>query len=150
MDRRSKELMPACIVSVILKRCGNVYWRNDVPTPSSQHSAAHTPSIAFRHLSPRKDVVNQCLEFECSCHYCSSAIVTGAEDTMSTHPLSSIVCHYCSPVMVTGAEDTMSTHPLSSIVCHYCSPVMVTGAEDTMSTHPAYVSLLPLQQVLKI
>ena len=23
----------------------------------------HTPSIAFRHLPPRKDVVNQCLEF---------------------------------------------------------------------------------------
>ena len=25
--------------------------------------ASHTPSIAFRHLPPRKDVVNQCLEF---------------------------------------------------------------------------------------
>ena len=23
----------------------------------------HTPSIAFRHLHPRKDVVNECLEF---------------------------------------------------------------------------------------
>ena len=25
--------------------------------------SVHTPSIAFRHLPPRKDVVNQCLEF---------------------------------------------------------------------------------------
>ena len=25
--------------------------------------SSHTPSIAFRHLPPRKDVVNQCLEF---------------------------------------------------------------------------------------
>ena len=27
------------------------------------HGAFHTPSTAFRHLPPRKDVVNQCLEF---------------------------------------------------------------------------------------
>ena len=26
---------------------------------------SHTPGIAFRHLPPRKDVVNQCLEFVC-------------------------------------------------------------------------------------
>ena len=31
----------------------------------STEGASHTPSIAFRHLSPRKDVVNQCLEFGC-------------------------------------------------------------------------------------
>ena len=28
------------------------------------HTHPHTPSIAFRHLPPRKDVVNQCLEFD--------------------------------------------------------------------------------------
>ena len=35
-----------------------------------------TPSIAFRHLSPRKDVVNQCLECVCACvcvHVCVRA-----------------------------------------------------------------------------
>ena len=28
----------------------------------------HTPNIAFRHLPPRKDVVNQCLEFGVAVH----------------------------------------------------------------------------------
>ena len=28
------------------------------------HTHPHTPSIAFWHLPPRKDVVNQCLEFD--------------------------------------------------------------------------------------
>ena len=28
------------------------------------HTHSHTPTIAFRHLPPRKDVVNQCLEFD--------------------------------------------------------------------------------------
>ena len=29
----------------------------------SSDFTTHTPSIAFRHLPPRKDIVNQCLEF---------------------------------------------------------------------------------------
>ena len=36
---------------------------NVVPGSLSQ-PAPHTPTIAFRHLPPRKDVVNQCLEFD--------------------------------------------------------------------------------------
>ena len=31
------------------------------------HRQSHTPSTAFRHLPPRKDVVNRCLEFEVMC-----------------------------------------------------------------------------------
>ena len=37
--------------------------------------SVHTPSIAFRHLPPRKDVVNQCLEFGLSSH--SSDLIDG-------------------------------------------------------------------------
>ena len=30
----------------------------------ARERTSHTPSTAFRHLRPRKDIVNQCLEFE--------------------------------------------------------------------------------------
>ena len=37
-------------------------WSRKVPESDARSvSPAHTPSIAFRHLPPRKDVVNQCL-----------------------------------------------------------------------------------------
>ena len=36
-------------------------WSGSV---SCSHGAVHTPSITFRHLPPKEDVVNQCLEFE--------------------------------------------------------------------------------------
>ena len=34
-----------------------------IPTAKFQDGQKHTQSIAFRHLPPRKDIVNQCLEF---------------------------------------------------------------------------------------
>ena len=34
---------------------------------SAGHTHSHTPSIAFRHLPPMKDVVNQCLELKEGC-----------------------------------------------------------------------------------
>ena len=36
----------------------------------------HTPSIAFRHLPPRKDVVTQCLEFVCVQHVFEIVVCT--------------------------------------------------------------------------
>ena len=37
--------------------------RNPLHHQYHLHGHPHIPSIAFRHLPPRKDVVNQCLEF---------------------------------------------------------------------------------------
>ena len=38
-------------------------WRGQLHIHAGKRRE-HTPSIAFRHLPPRKDVVNQCLEFD--------------------------------------------------------------------------------------
>ena len=42
---------------------------------SEGDSVVHTPNIAFRHL---KDVVNQCLEFECGVDQCPSVPPRGS------------------------------------------------------------------------
>ena len=77
---------------------------------NAAQSVTHTPSIAFRHLPPKKDVVNQCLEFETELEHSDSSQLA-----FSVPPTTDVDSHK----HVSSLSRTTSPSCVDSIIFHF-------------------------------